>query len=207
MPHVKLMCAGMLQLSAALERVRAGADIMPQRQLEKVMSAELGDNWRSKLASFDQEPLAAASIGQVIVISPSMLDCLLPAHALMAETRPHGGAVICYVPHVGVSVLGLSSANGGLLAAALGVCTGTEHCFTACSQLGASSCLHHLPRPRYSCNLLGRICLQDVHDRPSRSLAQISTSLKGAAFLQLLRPVTAPCRCTGRHCTTADVLQ
>lgn len=53
------------QLSAALERVRAGADIMPRKQLEKVMVAELGADWRSKLADFDFEPLAAASIGQV----------------------------------------------------------------------------------------------------------------------------------------------
>ena len=54
-----------MQLSAALERVRAGADIMPQRQLEQVMSAELGADWRKRVASFDNEPLAAASIGQV----------------------------------------------------------------------------------------------------------------------------------------------
>ena len=53
-----------VQLSAALERVRAGADIMPQRQLEQVM-AGLGPDWRKKLASFENEPLAAASIGQV----------------------------------------------------------------------------------------------------------------------------------------------
>lgn len=56
------MCA---QLSAALERVRAGADIMPRRQLEKVLVGELGQDWRSKLADFEYEPLAAASIGQV----------------------------------------------------------------------------------------------------------------------------------------------
>jgi hypothetical protein len=54
-----------MQLSAALERVRAGADIMPRKQLEKVLVGELGPNWRSKLADFEYEPLAAASIGQV----------------------------------------------------------------------------------------------------------------------------------------------
>eukprot|EP00884_Botryococcus_braunii_P002081 jgi/Botrbrau1/11874/Bobra.126_2s0009.1 len=53
------------QLTAALERVRAGADIMPRRQLEAVLRAELGPEWRSLLATFDDEPLAAASIGQV----------------------------------------------------------------------------------------------------------------------------------------------
>lgn len=54
-----------MQFQQALERVRAGADVMPQRQLEKVIAAEAGPNWRSKVASFEDEPLAAASIGQV----------------------------------------------------------------------------------------------------------------------------------------------
>ena len=39
---------GAVQLSAALERVRAGADVMPRRQLEKVLVAELGDGWRGE---------------------------------------------------------------------------------------------------------------------------------------------------------------
>ena len=54
-----------VQLSAALERVRAGADIMPQRQLHKQLTDQLGPEWRSKLTNFEDEPLAAASIGQV----------------------------------------------------------------------------------------------------------------------------------------------
>ncbi|KAL0712503.1 hypothetical protein Bca4012_019481 [Brassica carinata] len=49
----------------ALELVRQGADVMPRSQLNPVLDAELGPNWQSKLASFDYEPLAAASIGQV----------------------------------------------------------------------------------------------------------------------------------------------
>ncbi|KAL4452036.1 hypothetical protein ABPG75_007698 [Micractinium tetrahymenae] len=53
------------QFQAALERVRAGADVMPRRQLEQVMVAELGPDWQSKLAEFDFQPMAAASIGQV----------------------------------------------------------------------------------------------------------------------------------------------
>ncbi|KAK9815604.1 hypothetical protein WJX72_006628 [[Myrmecia] bisecta] len=53
------------QFQAALERVRAGADVMPRRQLEKVLRDELGDEWSSRVAQFDHEPLAAASIGQV----------------------------------------------------------------------------------------------------------------------------------------------
>lgn len=49
----------------ALERVRQGADVMPQAQLEPQLVAELGAGWRDRLASFDEEPMAAASIGQV----------------------------------------------------------------------------------------------------------------------------------------------
>ncbi|XP_042429802.1 protein ABC transporter 1, mitochondrial-like isoform X1 [Zingiber officinale] len=50
---------------AALDIVRQGADVMPSKQLNDVLNAELGPNWKSKLRSFDYEPLAAASIGQV----------------------------------------------------------------------------------------------------------------------------------------------
>jgi aarF domain-containing kinase len=53
------------QFKAALDRVRAGADVMPRRQLDKVLAAELGRDWRSRVADFDDAPLAAASIGQV----------------------------------------------------------------------------------------------------------------------------------------------
>ncbi|KAH7678526.1 Cadmium-transporting ATPase protein [Dioscorea alata] len=50
---------------AALDIVRQGADVMPRSQLNDVLDSELGPNWSSKLRSFDYEPLAAASIGQV----------------------------------------------------------------------------------------------------------------------------------------------
>ncbi|EEE54439.1 hypothetical protein OsJ_01512 [Oryza sativa Japonica Group] len=50
---------------AALDIVRQGADVMPRKQLNSVLDAELGQDWSSKLTSFDYEPLAAASIGQV----------------------------------------------------------------------------------------------------------------------------------------------
>ncbi len=53
------------QLQAALERVRAGADIMPRAQLDAAMSTALGPHWRALLADFDEDPMAAASIGQV----------------------------------------------------------------------------------------------------------------------------------------------
>ncbi|XP_065859921.1 protein ABC transporter 1, mitochondrial [Euphorbia lathyris] len=50
---------------AALDIVRQGADVMPRRQLDHVLDAELGSDWSTKLTSFNYEPLAAASIGQV----------------------------------------------------------------------------------------------------------------------------------------------
>ncbi|OEL31388.1 Protein ABC transporter 1, mitochondrial [Dichanthelium oligosanthes] len=54
-----------LKVLAALDIVRQGADVMPRKQLSSVLDAELGPDWSSKLRSFDYEPLAAASIGQV----------------------------------------------------------------------------------------------------------------------------------------------
>ena len=54
---------------------------MPQGQLQKVVSAELGPDWRSKMASFEDEPLAAASIGQVSSSHNSLL-CLLTLRLL-----------------------------------------------------------------------------------------------------------------------------
>ncbi|XP_052863610.1 atypical kinase COQ8B, mitochondrial [Anopheles cruzii] len=53
------------QLVKAFERVRQAADYMPDWQVEKQLVSELGPEWRSKLATFDQKPFAAASIGQV----------------------------------------------------------------------------------------------------------------------------------------------
>jgi aarF domain-containing kinase len=55
------------QIAAVLERVRTQADIMPRRQLEKMMAAELGPDWRTRLGgdAFEDTPVAAASIGQV----------------------------------------------------------------------------------------------------------------------------------------------
>ncbi|KAL0903236.1 hypothetical protein M5K25_027597 [Dendrobium thyrsiflorum] len=53
------------QILAALDIVRQGADAMPRSQLNEVLDAELGTFWSSKLLSFDYEPVAAASIGQV----------------------------------------------------------------------------------------------------------------------------------------------
>lgn len=54
------------KILAALDIVRQGADVMPRSQLNQVLKAELGQDWSSKLISFDYEPMAAASIGQVL---------------------------------------------------------------------------------------------------------------------------------------------
>jgi predicted unusual protein kinase regulating ubiquinone biosynthesis (AarF/ABC1/UbiB family) len=35
---------------------------MPRKQLEKVLVGELGPTWRSKMADFEYEPLAQASM-------------------------------------------------------------------------------------------------------------------------------------------------
>ena len=52
-------------LAAILARVRDSADMMPQHQLHAVLRAEWGDDWSTKLQRFDEQPIAAASIGQV----------------------------------------------------------------------------------------------------------------------------------------------
>lgn len=53
------------QLAKAFERVRQAADYMPDWQVENMMKAEFGSDWRQKFKSFDDKPFAAASIGQV----------------------------------------------------------------------------------------------------------------------------------------------
>jgi len=53
------------EIQAALERVRQGADVMPESQLTQVLREDLGEDWRRLFRSFDPAPIAAASIGQV----------------------------------------------------------------------------------------------------------------------------------------------
>uniref|UniRef100_A0A1A9WCM4 ABC1 domain-containing protein n=1 Tax=Glossina brevipalpis TaxID=37001 RepID=A0A1A9WCM4_9MUSC len=53
------------ELAKAFERVRQAADYMPDWQVERVMSTQLGAEWRGLLQKFDEKPFAAASIGQV----------------------------------------------------------------------------------------------------------------------------------------------
>uniref|UniRef100_A0A7N4NLW8 Coenzyme Q8B n=1 Tax=Sarcophilus harrisii TaxID=9305 RepID=A0A7N4NLW8_SARHA len=53
------------ELQRIFERVRQSADFMPRWQMMRVLEEELGRNWRSKVASLEEKPFAAASIGQV----------------------------------------------------------------------------------------------------------------------------------------------
>ncbi|MCU6453444.1 AarF/ABC1/UbiB kinase family protein [Sphingomonas sp. A2-49] len=53
------------ELSAILARLRNQAHHMPPRQLDTVLAAEWGRDWRRRFAHFQAHPIAAASIGQV----------------------------------------------------------------------------------------------------------------------------------------------
>ncbi|KAJ1744427.1 hypothetical protein LPJ78_000033 [Coemansia sp. RSA 989] len=53
------------EIAQVLQRVQNSANYVPMPQLEKTMESDIGPNWRSKFASFSDEPFAAASIGQV----------------------------------------------------------------------------------------------------------------------------------------------
>ncbi|GAA4643953.1 AarF/ABC1/UbiB kinase family protein [Pontixanthobacter gangjinensis] len=53
------------ELSNILASLRDRANFMPPRQLQQILRAEWGDDWRSKFADFHMQPIAAASIGQV----------------------------------------------------------------------------------------------------------------------------------------------
>ena len=53
------------ELSQIMARLRADADHMPPAQLERVLAAEWGREWRVRFLRFDDRPIAAASIGQV----------------------------------------------------------------------------------------------------------------------------------------------
>lgn len=38
---------------------------MPAKQMRKVLTSELGENWTEHVSDFEEKPFAAASIGQV----------------------------------------------------------------------------------------------------------------------------------------------
>lgn len=53
------------EFAEALSILRASADTMPEGQVRKTLRKEYGVGWESRFESFDFEPIAAASIGQV----------------------------------------------------------------------------------------------------------------------------------------------
>jgi aarF domain-containing kinase len=52
-------------IQQVLQRVQDRADYMPAYQRDKVLTDNLGPNWRDLFSSFEEVPMAAASIGQV----------------------------------------------------------------------------------------------------------------------------------------------
>lgn len=52
-------------IHAVLQRVQDRANYMPASQRDKVLADNLGPDWRELFSSFDELPMAAASIGQV----------------------------------------------------------------------------------------------------------------------------------------------
>jgi len=50
---------------ATLTRLQESAPPLPAQTIHKVLAADMGEQWRASFAEFDDEPAAAASIGQV----------------------------------------------------------------------------------------------------------------------------------------------
>ncbi len=53
------------EAAAALAMLRAGAEAMPLAQLHRMLGREYGKGWQARFARFDDDPIAAASIGEV----------------------------------------------------------------------------------------------------------------------------------------------
>ena len=50
---------------ATLARLQESAPPLPARTIHKVLAGDMGEDWRASFAEFDDQPVAAASIGQV----------------------------------------------------------------------------------------------------------------------------------------------
>ena len=53
------------ELTQVMARLRDNAHHMPPQQLQKVLAAQWGKDWRTRFRRFEPRPIAAASIGQV----------------------------------------------------------------------------------------------------------------------------------------------
>ena len=53
------------ELAQVMARLRDNAHHMPPQQLQRVLAAQWGKDWRSRFRRFEPSPIAAASIGQV----------------------------------------------------------------------------------------------------------------------------------------------
>jgi len=53
------------EFAEALAVLRSAADIMPQTQVKRLMGREYGKGWERRFTTFEYEPAASASIGQV----------------------------------------------------------------------------------------------------------------------------------------------
>ncbi|KAF9734081.1 hypothetical protein PMIN03_003097 [Paraphaeosphaeria minitans] len=73
-----------------LQRVQDSADYMPAWQRDKVLASNLGSEWRDLFTSFDEKPIAAASIGQV--------------HKAVLKSTGHAVAVKVQYPGVADSI-------------------------------------------------------------------------------------------------------
>jgi predicted unusual protein kinase regulating ubiquinone biosynthesis (AarF/ABC1/UbiB family) len=64
---ISLESEGLLppELAVALETLRSQAAAMPSEQLHRVLGRAYGSGWQQRFETFDEEPIAAASIGQV----------------------------------------------------------------------------------------------------------------------------------------------
>ena len=77
------------ELTAILARLRDAAHFMPPAQLDKVLRAEWGADWRKRFRRFEATPVAAASIGQVH--RATLPDAKLPGGRVIAVKVQYPG--------------------------------------------------------------------------------------------------------------------